>query len=241
MKLKCVIVDDEPLALGLLKSYALQTPFLDLVGTYNSAIEALDVIHNTDVDLIFLDINMPKMNGLEFSKLLPPSIKVIFTTAYDQFALDGFKVNALDYLLKPISYPDFLNAANRAVEWYSKGQINTASASTVIETIDSIFVKSGYRIEKLYFNDILYIENQKDYVKFHIEGQTEPVSSLMSINQLADKLPTDKFMRVHRSFIVNLDKVKIIERNSIVFGKTYIPISDTYKEKFNEFLSQRFL
>lgn len=242
MKLRCVIVDDEPLALGLLKTYALQTPFLELVGTYNSAIEALDIVYNTAIDVIFLDINMPKMNGLEFSKTLPSSIRVIFTTAYDQYALDGFKVNALDYLLKPISYPDFLNAANRALEWYSK--IDTASTPTqkvTVEIVDNIFVKSGYRIEKLYFDDILYIENQKDYVKFHIEGQIEPVSSLMSINQLADKLPADRFMRVHRSFIVNLDKVKVIERNSIVFGKVYIPISDTYKEKFNEFLNRRFL
>ena len=242
MKLKCVIVDDEPLALGLLKTYAQQTPFLELVGTYNSAIEALDIVYNTTVDVMFLDINMPKMNGLEFSKTLPSSVKVIFTTAYDQYALEGFKVNALDYLLKPISYPDFLKAANRALDWYSKIEVSpTLTPTTPVEVVDNIFVKSGYRIEKLYFNDILYIENQKDYVKFHIENQTEPVSSLMSINQLAEKLPADKFMRVHRSFIVNLDKVKVIERNSIVFGKVYIPVSDTYKDKFNEFLNRRFL
>lgn len=243
MKLKCIIIDDEPLALDLLKSYAVQTPFLNLVGTYNSAIEALDVIHNTEIELIFLDINMPKMNGLEFSKTLPTSIKVIFTTAYDQYALDGFKVNALDYLLKPISYGDFLNAAKRALEWYSKGNEETKSGLYPSETavLDSIFVKSGYRIEKLYLNDILYIENQKDYVKFYIEGQIDPVSSLMSINQLAEKLPADQFMRVHRSFIVNLDKVKVIERNTIVFGKVYIPVSDSYKEKFYDFLNSRFL
>lgn len=244
MKLKCIIVDDEPLALGLLKSYAQQTPFLEIIGTYNSAIEALEIIHNTEIDLIFLDINMPQMNGLEFSKTLPSSIKIIFTTAYDQYALDGYKVNAINYLLKPISYSDFLSAANRAMEWFSS--VNNKDSEVLKNTentkiIDSIFVKSKYHIEKLSFDDILYIENQKDYVKFHIESKDEPVSSLMSINQLSEKLPSDKFMRIHRSFIVNLDKIKVIERNSVVFGKIYIPVSDTYKDKFNDFLQQRFL
>jgi DNA-binding LytR/AlgR family response regulator len=180
MKLKCIIVDDEPLASELLKSYALQTPSLELVGTYNSAIDALPIVNDQHIDLIFLDINMPKMNGLEFSKVLPVSIKIIFTTAYDQYAIDGFKANALDYLLKPINYSDFLQASNRAMEWYTR--INKPLA-------DSIFVKSGYRIEKIEYGDILYIENQKDYVKFHLDNLPEPISSLMSIQQLSEKLP----------------------------------------------------
>lgn len=233
MKLKCVIVDDEPLAADLLKSYALQTPFLQLLGTYNSAIDALSVINEQKVDLIFLDINMPKINGVEFSKTLPSAIKVIFTTAYDQYAIDGFKVNALDYLLKPISYGDFLQAANRALEWFRP---NTDASAA-----DSIFVKSGYRIEKLEYNNILYIENQKDYVKFYLEDQQDPVSSLMSIQQLSEKLPADVFMRVHRSFIVNLNKIKTVERNCIIFGKAYIPVSDTYRSEFNRFLDKKFI
>lgn len=233
MKLKCVIVDDEPLAADLLKSYALQTPFLQLLGTYNSAIDALSVINEQKVDLIFLDINMPKINGVEFSKTLPSVIKVIFTTAYDQYAIDGFKVNALDYLLKPISYGDFLQAANRALEWFRP---NTDASAA-----DSIFVKSGYRIEKLEYNNILYIENQKDYVKFYLEDQQDPVSSLMSIQQLSEKLPADVFMRVHRSFIVNLNKIKTVERNCIIFGKAYIPVSDTYRSEFNRFLDKKFI
>lgn len=233
MKLKCVIVDDEPLAADLLKSYALQTPFLQLLGTYNSAIDALSVINEQKVDLIFLDINMPKINGVEFSKTLPSAIKVIFTTAYDQYAIDGFKVNALDYLLKPISYADFLQAANRALEWF-RPNTDTSAA-------DSIFVKSGYRIEKLEYNNILYIENQKDYVKFYLEDQQDPVSSLMSIQQLSEKLPADVFMRVHRSFIVNLNKIKTVERNCIIFGKAYIPVSDTYRSEFNKFLDKKFI
>lgn len=234
MKLKCIIVDDEPLASELLKSYALQTPFLELIGTYNSAIEALTVVNEQKLNLIFLDINMPKMNGLEFSKTLSPAVKVIFTTAYDQYAIEGFKVNALDYLLKPISYGDFLQASNRALDWFKS--INSSQVED-----NSIFVKSGYRIEKLEYNDILYIENQKDYVKFYLESQNEPISSLMSIQQLSEKLPESVFMRVHRSFIVNLNKIQTVERNNIVFGKVFIPVSDTYREKFNKFLNKRII
>ena len=232
MNLKCLIIDDEPLAVDLLKSYALQTSFLELKGTYNSAIEAVSAINSEDANLLFLDINMPNLNGLDFAKTLPPTIKVIFTTAYDQYAIDGFKVNALDYLLKPISYADFLQASTRALEWFKRGP----SLS-----MDSIFVKSGYRVEKLEFDKILYIENQKDYVKFYMEDQSDPVSSLMNLQLLSEKLPSDRFMRVHRSFIVNLDKIKTIERNTIVFGKIYVPVSDSHRDEFNKFMEKRIL
>lgn len=226
-------MDDEPLAVDLLKSYAAQTPFLDLLGTYNSALDAMNIVNEGGIDLLFLDINMPNLNGLEFSKTLPSSIKIVFTTAYDQYAIEGFKVKALDYLLKPISYSDFLQAANRALEWFKRSEVQSSSSE------NSIFIKSGYRIEKLEYKDILYIENQKDYVKFYLEGQSEPISSLMNLQSLAEKLPHNKFMRVHRSFIVNLDKVKTIERNTIVFGKVYIPVSETYRSDFNKFMEQK--
>ncbi|NDW18467.1 DNA-binding response regulator [Dysgonomonas sp. 216] len=232
MKLRCIIVDDEPLAVDLLKTYVLQTPYLDLQGTFNSAVEALSTITEAKIDVAFLDINMPQINGLEFSKTLPPNIKIIFTTAYDQYAIEGFKVNALDYLLKPINYSDFLQAAKRALDWFKLAD----TAKT-----ESIFIKSGYRIEKLEYNDIQYIENQKDYVKFFIESAKDPVSSLMSMQSLEEKLPKSNFMRIHRSFIVNLDKVKTIERNCIVFGKVYIPVSETYKDEFNKFLNNKTL
>lgn len=231
MKLRCAIIDDEPLAVELLKSYAEKIPYLELRGVYNSAIDALALINSQEIDLLYLDINMPQMNGLEFSKTLPADIKIIFTTAYDQYAIDGFRINALDYLLKPISYANFLEASNRAFDWFKLKDNNQST---------SIFVKSGYRIEKIDFEDIIYIENQKDYVKFHLEAQKEPVSSLMSMQSLSEKLPSKQFMRVHRSFIVNLDKVRTIERNCIVFGKVYIPVSESYKDKFMEFLDKNF-
>lgn len=232
MKLRCIIVDDEPLAIDLLKSYARQTPILDLVGTYASAIDAISMINTESIDLLFLDINMPNLNGLEFSRMIPPEIKVVFTTAYDQYAVEGFKVNALDYLLKPISYSDFMQATTKALQWFK--MLNR-------QTNDSLYVKSGYRVERIEYKDILYIENQKDYVLFYIEGNKEPISSLMSLQVLASKLPTHLFMRVHRSFIVNLEKVKSIERNTIIFGKSYIPISDTYRNEFNQFVERRIL
>lgn len=234
MKLSCIIIDDEPLAAELIKKYVLQTPFLDLVGVYNNALDSLSDISDKKIDLAFLDINMPNINGLDFAKTLPKNIKVIFTTAYDQYAIESFKVNAINYLLKPISYNDFFEAANRALDWYKS--IENYNADN-----NSIFVKSGYRIEKIAYDQILYIENQKDYVKFHIEDRDEPISSLMGIQLLADKLPESIFMRVHRSFIVNLEKIQTIERNCIVFGKIYIPISDTYKDKFQHFLNNKFI
>ena len=235
MKLNCIIIDDEPLAIDLLKSYVQKTPFLELTGTFSNALASIDTINNNRIDVIFLDINMPQISGLEFSKTLSPSTRIIFTTAYDQYAVEGFRLNALDYLVKPINYTEFLQASNKALEWFKlmdKNDIeNTVSAS-------SIFVKSGYRIEKIDFDTILYIENQKDYVK--LENIKEPVSSLMSMQSLEEKLPDKQFMRVHRSFIVNLDKIKTIERNCIVFGKEYIPISESYKVKFMEFLNKHF-
>ncbi|GAB6121914.1 LytR/AlgR family response regulator transcription factor [Dysgonomonas termitidis] len=238
MKLRCVIIDDEPLAIDLLKTYVVKTPFLELTGTFNNALSAMDTISNGNVDVLFLDINMPQITGLEFSKTLPPTTKIIFTTAYDQYAVDGFRLNALDYLLKPINYTEFLQAANKALEWFKLTAASSNDSST--STATSIFVKSGYRMEKIEFDDILYIENQKDYVKFHLENQKEPVSSLMSMQSLEEKLPEKQFMRVHRSFIVNLDKIKTIERNCVVFGKEYIPVSESYKVKFMDFLNKHF-
>lgn len=238
MKLKCVIIDDEPLAIDLLKSYVNQTPYLELVAAFENPLEALEIIRTGNIDLLYLDVNMPQITGLEFSKTLPQSTRVIFTTAYDQYAIEGFRLNALDYLLKPISYPEFLTASNKAEEWFKL--TSSVKDKSLESSSSSIFIKSGYRMEKINLDQILYIENQKDYVKFHLEGIAEPVSSLMSMQSLEEKLSSRQFMRVHRSFIVNLDKVKTIERNCIVFGKEYIPVSDSYKDRFMEFLSKHF-
>lgn len=232
MNLKCAIVDDEPLALNLLESYVKKTPFLELTGKYSSAVQAMKELPNHPVDLLFLDIQMPELNGLEFSKLVNPATRIVFTTAFEQYAIDGYKVNALDYLLKPISYVDFLQAANKAMKWFELLQQPK-------EEIQSIFVKSDYKLVQIELKNILYIEGLKDYIKIYEENNPKPILSLMSMKAMEDLLPASRFMRVHRSYIVQKDKIRVIDRGRIVFGKAYIPISDSYKQIFQDFLEQR--
>ena len=250
MKLTCAIIDDEPLAISLLESYVNKTPFLSLAGKYNSAVNALPILSKEPVDLLFLDIQMPELNGMEFSRILEGDTRIIFTTAFSQYALDSYKVNALDYLLKPISYPDFLKSANKALQWYEllrEGQSHPETtdpgtgSSRTAHTIESIFIKTEYKLMQIELRKILYIEGLKDYVKIYVEDEPRPILSLMSMKSLEDMLPANRFIRVHRSFIVQPEKIKVIERNRIVFGKEYIPISDNYKQKFMEFLAQRAL
>ena len=232
MTLNCAIVDDEPLALNLLESYVNKTPFLHLAGKYSSAVQAMKELPGKQVDLLFLDIQMPELNGLEFSKMVDQRTRIIFTTAFGQYAIDGYKVNALDYLLKPISYVDFLQAANKAVQWFELLQRPK-------EEIDSIFVKSEYKLVQIELKNILYVEGLKDYIKIYEEGESKPILSLMSMKVMEELLPPSRFMRVHRSYIVQKDKIRVIDRGRIVFGKNYIPISDSYKQTFQEFLDKR--
>lgn len=235
MELNCLIVDDEPLALDLLENYVRRTSFLNLVARCGNAMEALQLLREKKVDLVFLDIQMPELSGLELSKILDPEVKVIFTTAFEQYALEGFRVDALDYLLKPVSYPEFLKSANKAWEWFEMKQ----AGKNVKHNTDSIFVKSDYKLVKIELQQICYIEGLKDYVKIYIEGVAQPVVSLINMKTLEEMLPGEAFIRVHRSYIVNLEKVNLIERNRIIFGKTYIPVSDSYKEKFQDFLNRK--
>lgn len=246
MKLTCAIIDDEPLAISLLESYVNKTPFLELSGKYNSAVNALPILSKEPVDLLLLDIQMPELNGMEFSRILKADTRIIFTTAFSQYALDSYKVNALDYLLKPISYPDFLKSANKALQWYGLLRNSTAEPPVAPPAqekneIESIFVKTEYKLMQIELRKIQYIEGLKDYVKIFVEGEPHPILSLVSMKTMEDMLPANRFIRVHRSFIVQPEKIKVIERGRIVFGKEYIPISDNYKQKFMEFLAQRSL
>lgn len=231
MILRCALIDDEPLALTLLESYVNKTPFLQLAGKYSSAVQAMDELPGKEIDLLFLDIQMPELNGLEFSKMVDSHTRIVFTTAFSQYAIDGYRVNALDYLLKPISYVDFLQAANKALQWFELVQKP--------EEVDSIFVKSDYKLVQIELKKILYIEGLKDYVKIYTEDASKPILSLMSMKAMEELLPSARFMRVHRSFIVQKDKIRIIDRGRIVFDKTYIPVSDSYKQTFQSFLDER--
>lgn len=238
MTLDCIIVDDEPLALELMESYVKRTPFLNLVGKYSSAVQAMGDIVGKNIDLMFLDIQMPELNGLEFSKTVDRHTKIIFTTAFGQYAIDGYKVNALDYLLKPVSYVDFLRAANKAAEWFEVYKTGESSIQQPVSQSDRdyIFVKSDYKLVRVDLKDILYVEGLKDYVKIYIEGQPKPIISLMTMKAMEEMLPTEKFLRIHRSFIVNKEQIKVVDRGRIVFGKEYIPVGDNYKQAFQTFI-----
>ena len=231
MKINCCIVDDEPLALGLLERYVDKTEFLELKGKCNSAFEAIKILNNNKIDVLFLDIQMPDINGLEFAKVIDPKIKIVFTTAFDQYAIDGYKVNALDYLLKPISYDEFEASA-------LKCQDSILSSTSVEQnTQQFIFVKSEYKQVKIELSNILYIEGLKDYVKIWLKDQTKPILTIMSLKLLEQSLSTN-FMRIHRSFIVALDKVTSFEKGQVLIGDSVrVTVAEQYKKKFNIFLS----
>ena len=233
-KLRCVIVDDEPLARELIKSYIERTPDLSLVGSYESAAEAVKTVIDGDVDLVFLDINMPMLNGVEFAQLVPSRTRIIFITAYEQYALQGFKVNALDYLLKPVNYAEFMKAVGKAIEWK---KMRAVLESSSYSRQDMITVKADYRLVQMKLGSIQYIEVQKDRVIFN-RSYGDPVSSLMSMRELEEYLPEKDFMSIHRSYIVNLNQIEVVERGRVVFGKTYIPVSDAKKDEFMSRLRQ---
>lgn len=237
MTIKCIAIDDEPLALQQISSYIQRTPFLEQVALCQSAFEALDVLANTQVDLLFVDINMPDLNGLDFVKSLTQKPYLIFTTAYSEYALDGFKVDATDYILKPIGYEDFLKAVNKVK---SRFQTDSEVNDKLSTNNDSLFVKSEYKLIRINLADIKYIESANEYVQIHIENE-KPVTTLIRLKNMEEQLPKNRFMRVHRSFIVNLEKVKIIDRNRIVFDKVYIPVGDQYKDAFQAYVDKTFL
>ncbi len=233
-KITCVIVDDEPMALNLVESYVEKTPFLDLKQKCSSAIEAMEFIKNNPVDLLFLDIQMPDLTGLEFSKMLPKDTRVIFTTAFDHYALEGFKVEAIDYLLKPFDYAEFLAAANKAATWFEL--VKGKKQSVLSEEKEFLFVKSEYKQLRIKLADVLYFEGLKDYIKIWLKDNPKAVLTLMSLKSLEEELPETQFMRVHRSFIVSLKNIDIIERSQIIINDQRITVSEQYKPKFLEYI-----
>ena len=236
--INAIAIDDEPLALQLVSGYIEKTPGLNLAGSFDNPLDAIDFLNNESVDLIFVDIQMPDLSGLEFTRSLAKGPKVIFTTAYEKYALEGFRLDVIDYLLKPFSYEEFLKAVQKAVRLI---KLEKEVPEQVDTNNEFLFLKSDYKIRRINFNDILYIEGLKDYVKVFIQGSDRPVLSLITLKALEAKLPEAKFMRVHRSFIVNLERIDTIERSRIVFGKTYIPVGEQYKDKFQEFLDRNFI
>jgi DNA-binding LytR/AlgR family response regulator len=233
--IRCLVIDDEPLAMNQMAGYVEKTPFLELAGKLPSAMQAIDFLSGRELDLIFVDIQMPDLSGMEFVRSLVHKPMIIFTTAYSEYAVEGFKVDAVDYLLKPISYTDFLKAAQKA-----KSQFDIRNHASISSEKDYLFVKSEYRVIRINFAEILYIEGMREYVRIHLIHD-KPIMSLLSMKSLVRELPDDQFMQVHKSFIVNLSQIKIVERSRIVFGDVYIPIGDAYKEDFQKYLDDKFL
>ncbi len=235
--LRCCIVDDEPLARDLIASYIEKTPFMELAGSFGSAQEAVRTVIEDNIDVIYLDINMPQLNGMEFARIVPPTCRIVFTTAYDKYALEGFKVNALDFLLKPVSYEEFVDSANRALAWCDlRRRAEAADTSR-----EYIMVKSEYRMVQIPVRDIMFIEGVKDYVKIYIEGEEKAIMTLMNMKTLERTLPASRFLRVHRSYIINSTKIRVIERNRILFGRHAIPVSDSYKQQFADYVAAHML
>ena len=236
--MKCIAIDDEPLALKQLTDYISRVPFLSLVKSCQDAFEAMKVLADEEIDLIFVDINMPDLNGLDFIRSLISRPIVIFTTAYSEYAVDGFKLDAVDYLLKPFEFQDLLKAADKARKQYEyrmleqQGELGNSSQIKG----DSLFVKSDYKVVRIDVKNIRYIEGMSEYVRIFIEGEDKPVITLASLQKMEERLPT-YFMRVHRSYIVALDKIRSVDRNNCVYiGKEIIHVTDAYKEAFNAYL-----
>jgi two-component system LytT family response regulator len=238
MTIKCLAVDDEPLALKQIGTYVKKTPFLELVALCNNAFDALGYIKAKQVDLLLADINMSDLSGMDLVKSLSERPFIIFTTAYSEYAMEGFKVDAIDYLLKPIGYKDFLKAANKVKYLFD---LKSVQSETVATARDHLFVKSEYRLIRIELSEIKYIESMHEYVRIHLIND-RPVMTLLSLKSIEEQLPPERFLRVHRSFIVNMDRIKVVERNRIIFDNNiYIPVSDQYKGRFLEFINKNFL
>ena len=253
--IRCMAIDDEPLALQQIVTYINKVPFLELATQCQSALEARQFLEQDTVDAIFCDINMPDLNGMDFVKSLTTPPLIVFTTAYAEYAVEGFKVNAVDYLLKPFGLQDFQRAANRLKDRLSpklgddrglnKGNISSSSDPQPLNLggleDDTIFLKTEYRIVKVSISDIRYVEAMSEYLKVHIEGDSKPIITLLSMKKMEERLP-DYFMRIHRSYIVNLKMIQEVNKNRIIMDKdTYLPIGDMYKDAFQQYLDTKFL
>jgi two-component system LytT family response regulator len=228
--IRCLVVDDEPLALDILEDYISKVPFLTLVKTTTSAIEGLSLVQSDAIDLVFLDVQMPELTGIQFLKIINGKCDVILTTAYSQYALDGYELDVVDYLLKPIAFDRFYKAAQKVLQ--NSGNTNSSAPEVlaVQKNHDFIFVKTEHKIQKIYLDDILYIEGLKDYIS--IFTRSERIITLQNMKKMEESLPSTSFIRVHKSYIIALGKIESIERSRIQIGEKIIPIGDTYREYF---------
>ena len=238
MNIRCLAIDDEPLALKQLVAYIKKVPFLELAAQCQSALEARTYLENDTVDAIFCDLNMPDLNGMDFVKSLVAPPLVVFTTAYSEYAVDGFRVNAVDYLLKPFGLQEFQRAAQRLKDRLEGSHATEESAAAQTETL---FLKTDYRIVNVNIRDIRYVEAMSEYLKVWVDGQSKPIVTLLSMKKMEENLP-GYFMRIHRSYIINLTKIQEVNKNRVIMdADTYLPIGDLYKDAFQRYLNTKFL
>lgn len=233
MILTCIIVDDEPLAVRLLESYVNKTPDLRLLGSFTDSVEAINAIREQKPDLLFLDIQMPDLNGMELAHMLPEGTKVIFTTAFKEYAFESYEVSALDFLLKPIRYNKFIAAVEKAREW--------AASSPRPAFNPTLFLKVDGEYRQIALDKILYVAGMKDYVMFYLEDQKRPLITHLTMKSVEDMLPPSQFMRVHRSFIVALEKIRSVDRNDCIYiGEEIIRVTEAFRERFIQYLNSKF-
>ena len=236
--IRTLAIDDEPLALQQLATYINKVPFLDLVDQCQSAIDAQKILSEEVIDVMFVDINMPDLNGLDFVKTLAAPPLVVFTTAYSEYAIEGYKVNAIDYLLKPFGMDDFLRAANKVKQQYDL--THTTEVSKVDDS-DAIFLKTEHRIVRIKVANIRYIEGMSEYLKIHL-NEGKPLVVLLSMKKMEERLPSTEFMRIHRSYIINLNEIQEVNKNRVILdSETYLPIGDLYREQLNQYIESKFL
>jgi DNA-binding LytR/AlgR family response regulator len=236
--LNCIAVDDENLALDLIEDNIQKVPFLNLVKRCKNPFEAIEVLQKEEIDLIFLDIQMPGITGVQFLQSLTNSPMVIFVTAYQQYALEGFNLNVIDYLLKPIDFERFLKAVNKASELHSLKHKVTVNESFTEPKTNTIFVNADYSLVKIKTDEITFVEGLKDYVKIHLNTTNKPIVTRMTMKSVEEKLPSTEFFRVHKSFIVSLDKIESIRNLKIKIGNAQIPVSESYSEEFFKMIGQ---
>lgn len=238
--IRCIIIDDEPLALQQMEGYIKKIPYLELVAACQSAIEAKEILENEKIDAIFCDINLPELNGLDFVKSLENPPMVVFTTAYSEYAVEGFQLNAIDYLLKPFGCEEMKRAAEKIKKRYDA--LRTLQEVSQIDEDDAIFLKTEYKIVRINIGQIHYVEAMSEYLRIYLEGNSRPIIVLLSMKKMEERLPRRTFMRVHRSYIINLKMIQEISKNRISLGDdTEIPIGDSYRDQFIAYINSKFL
>lgn len=233
--ISCIIVDDEPLAVKLLESFVTKTPDLRLLGSFTDSVEAINAVKEQKPDLLFLDIQMPDLNGMELAHMIPPTTRVIFTTAFKEYAFESYEVCALDFLLKPIRYNKFLAAVEKAKQWYEREPADDDEKKS-----KSLFIRVDGELRNVSIDSITYVSGMKDYVMFYLDGESKPLITHLTMKAVEAMLPTDKFLRVHRSYIIAVDKIKKIDRNDCIYiGEEIIHVPEGYQQAFHTFIETR--